>query len=93
VIEDCQISTLPDVAWKEYVRSGDAQALAAGRAGFIRTAFLPSFACAVNPSDTSNGQTTSRFAEQLERRLIRRLAIHPVPIISLVQVMVFAKNT
>lgn len=93
VVEDCQIFTLPDVAWKEYAQSGDAQALAAGRAGFIRTAFLPSFACALNHSDTSNGQAISRFAEQLERRLIRRLAIHPVPILSLVQVIVFAKKT
>ena len=92
VVEDCKMCTLADVAWKEYVRSGDERALAAGRAGFIRSAFLPSFACALNHSDTSNGDAVKRFADQLERRLVRRLAIHPAPVLTLAQVMVFAKK-
>lgn len=93
VVEDCKMCTLSDVAWKEYARTGDEQALAAGRAGFIRSAFLPSFACAFHHSKNSNGHAVSDFADQLERRLIRRLLINPMPMLTLVQVMVFAKTS
>ena len=91
VMEDCQRRVLLDSAWQEYERSGDEQALAASRVFFFRTAFLPSFSCALNQG-TKNGETVHRFAEQLERRLTYRLAVEPVPMHTLVQIIVFAKQ-
>lgn len=93
VVEDCQRRVLLDSAWQEYERSGDEQALAASRVFFFRTAFLPSFACALNQGSTKNGETVHRFADQLESRLKHRLAIQPVPMHTLVQIIVFAKQT
>ena len=92
VVEDCQRRVLLDSAWQDYERSGDEQALAASRVFFLRTAFLPSFACALNQVGT-NGETVRRFADQLERRLMQRLASQPVPMHTLVQIMVFAKQS
>lgn len=92
VVEDCQRRVLLDSAWQEYERSGDEQALSASRVFFFRTAFLPSFACALNQVGTKNGEIVHRFADQLERRLKHRLAVEPVPMHTLVQIMVFAKQ-
>jgi hypothetical protein len=91
-VEDCQRRVLADSAWQEYECSGDGQALSASRVLFFRTAFLPSFASALNQANTKNRETVQGFADQLENRLKRRLAIQPVPMHTLVQIMVFAKE-
>jgi hypothetical protein len=93
VVEDCKKCRLPDYAWEEYERNRDEHALTASRVSFFRTAFLPSFACALNHGNNNCGETLNRFADELEKRLKWRLAAQPVAMDTLVQVMVFARKT
>ena len=91
LVEDCQSFPLLDSAWQEYELTGDQQPLIEGQALFFRTAFLPSLACALNPSRTRNGRL-NHFADQLVSRLKQRLSTEPSPMHSIVQTMVFAKK-
>jgi hypothetical protein len=93
VLEDCARCRLPDYAWQEYERNGDEHALIASRVSFLRTAFLPSFASALNHANNNHGEIVNRFADELEKRLKRRLAIRPLAMHTLVQVMVFARKS
>ena len=92
VVEECKKCRLPDSAWEEYQRNGDERALTASRVSFLRTAFLPSFACALTHANHDDGEVVNRFAEELENRLHRLVAIRPVAMHTLVQIMVFARK-
>jgi hypothetical protein len=87
-VELCEVISLPDAAWAEYEQDGSKEALATKRARFFRSAFAPSLECAL----TSAGNGTARFADRLESGLTRRLATHPAPLHSLVQVLIAAKR-
>ena len=77
-VESSAFVPVADVAWAHYERDGDAEALAARRAGFFRVTFAPSLASAL----TRNGDTDARkaFSDRLEAGLRQRLADHLSPI-------------
>lgn len=83
---------VPDVAWEEYERDGDVEALSAKRALFLRAVFAPSLAGALNTKTSENGSRAAAFADKLEQRLKRRIASHTAPMNTPVQVMQFAKK-
>jgi hypothetical protein len=89
-VEACELVSLPDAAWADYLQDGRAEALAARHALFFRTTFAPSLAAALNcmPGD----ERYRRFGDQLEDRLKRRLAAHPAPLNSLVSTTVLVKG-
>jgi long-chain acyl-CoA synthetase len=89
-VERYELSVLPDTAWAEYERDGNAELLASRRAGFFRATFAPSLASALTRGN-DNG-TSRAFAERLEDRLKRRLAMQPAPLQSFVQTSVLAKH-
>src|SRR5262249_31799935 len=43
-VEDSEVSELPDAAWVDYERDGNAEALATKRALFFRSVFMPTLA-------------------------------------------------
>ena len=47
MVEDCEITVLPDAAWADYQRDGNKQALATKQALFFRAVFAPSLASAL----------------------------------------------
>jgi SAM dependent carboxyl methyltransferase len=90
LVEDCEISVLPDPLWEEYQKNGDKEALAANRALFFRSTFMPSLASALTRVRDGGGEALRSFADRLEDGL-RRLADHPAPADSLVETIVLAK--
>jgi len=91
IVEDCEVSILPDAAWAEYHENGDKEALARKRALFFRSTFMPSLASALTRVRDGDGEALCTFADRLEDGLIRRLAGRPAPTDSLVQTIVLAK--
>lgn len=91
-VEDIAMSEVSDSAWEQYNIDKNQEALAAKRALFFRSIFVPSLASALSPARTSNGDALTSFADQLEQRLKRRLGGHLAAIHSLVQVVVLAKK-
>ena len=91
-VEDFAMSEVSDSAWEQYTADNNKEGLAARRALFFRSIFVPSLASALNPGRSSNGDVIASFADQLEQRLKRRLASHLAAIQSLVQVVVLAKQ-
>lgn len=89
-VQDCELSVLPDVAWAEYERHGDKDALAMRQALFFRSTFMPSLALALD--STRGAEDRRAFADSLEDGLKRRLADRPEPLHSLVETMVLAKQ-
>ena len=92
-MEDCTKCRLADYAWEGYERNGDERALTASRVFLFRTAFLPSFACALNHANNNHGESVNRFAHELEKRLKQHVAIRPVAMPTLVQIVVFAMKS
>jgi hypothetical protein len=90
-VEDFAMSEVADTSWAQYERDRDKEALTTRHAVFFRSIFLPSLACALSSGCAGNGQVAA-FADQLELRLKRRLAIQPAPMRSLVQTIVLAKE-
>jgi hypothetical protein len=86
-VEHCELFDLPDAAWADYQRDGDAQALVSRDAAFFRAIFVPSLSSAI--SDAGRRQT---FADCLEQKLKQRLCEGLAPFHSFVQVMVLAKQ-
>jgi hypothetical protein len=86
-VEHCEIFDLPDAAWADYQRDGDAQALVRRHAAFFRAIFVPSLASAI-----SDAGKREAFPDWLEQELKQRLSERPAPFHSFVQVMVLAKK-
>jgi SAM dependent carboxyl methyltransferase len=91
VVEDCELSAVPDPAWADYQENGDKEALAKKKALFFRSTFTPSLASAVTRVCDGDGEALRRFADRLQDGLTRRLASHPAPTDSFVQTIVLAK--
>jgi hypothetical protein len=85
--ECCELFELPDGAWIDYERDGNMEELLNRHTGFFRAIFVPSLATAL--ADPGKTQT---FADELQRRLKRKLAERPAPLHSFVQTMVLAKQ-
>lgn len=86
VMEECEAHLLPNPAWLDYQRDGDAEALARTQAAFFRATFTLSLAAALN------GIKQRDFAGQLEERMVRLLTKDPMPANCAVQVIVVAKS-
>jgi hypothetical protein len=91
IVEDCEISVLPDAAWADYQLDGDKQALATKQALFFRSVFMPSLANALTRVRDGDGEALRSFADQLQDRLTRRLASQPASTDSFVETIVLAK--
>jgi hypothetical protein len=91
VVEDCEISLLPDAAWAVYTQDGDKAALAWKQALFFRSVFMPSLASALTRVCAGDGEALCSFADRLQAGLIRRLAGRPAPTDSFVETIVLAK--
>jgi hypothetical protein len=91
MVEDCEVSTLPDLAWAEYQQDGDKEALARKKALFFRATFMPSLASALTGVRAADGEALHSFADRLQDGLTRRLACHPARSDSLVQTIILAK--
>ena len=89
-VECCELTWLPDGAWAEFERDHDAEALAAKHALFFRAVFAPSLALSLTKIHGSDRYRT--FADDLERRLQRRLVEQPTPLHGYVQTMVLARD-
>ncbi len=77
-LESSAFSAVADGAWAQYERDGDAEALAARRAGFFRVTFAPSLASALTLNGEADAPKT--FSDRLEAGLRQRLADHLSPI-------------
>ena len=86
VVEECEAQLLPNPAWLDYERDGDAEALARTQAAFFRAVFTPSLAAALDSIQQSD------FADQLQERIGRRLTADPMPANTAVQTIVLAKT-
>jgi hypothetical protein len=86
-VEHCELSLLPDPAWKDYERDRNKELLVARHARFFRSVFVPSLATAIADEERRNA-----FPERLEQELKRRLSERPAPFHSFVQTMLLAKS-
>ncbi len=77
-VEACELVPVPDAAWAVYERNGDKEAFATKYALFFRSIFVSSLALAL--TEAHDGERRSRFADQFENRLKRRLAEQPTPV-------------
>ena len=85
------MSELPDAAWADFERDENKEALATKHALFFRSVFVPSLASALASLGAGNAAAISAFGDQIEQRLKRRLASHPAPTHSFVQIIVLVK--
>jgi S-adenosylmethionine-dependent carboxyl methyltransferase len=92
VVEDLQELPLPDSAWADYQVDGDEHALANKQALFFRAVFMPSLAAGLDRVRDGNAEAVSGFADDLQRRLTRRLAENPVASDTIAQTIVVAKQ-
>ena len=91
-VADFAMSEVADSAWDQYERDGDKDALINKRALFFRSVFVPSLACARNHAHPREGEGSDVFADELEKRLKRRLARHLAPMNSFVQTILLVKE-
>jgi SAM dependent carboxyl methyltransferase len=87
IVEHCELSCLPDGAWRDYERDQDRQLLADRHAGFFRAIFVPSLALAI-----TRPRKQQNFIEAMETKLKRYIADQPTPYHSFVQTIVLAKQ-
>ena len=85
--ECCELAELPDAAWIDYERDGNMEELLNRHTGLFQAIFVPSLAAALDDP----GKTRT-FADELQRRLKRKLAERLTPLHSFVQTMVLAKQ-
>jgi hypothetical protein len=80
-VEQCEVSHLPDAAWKKEV-------IANRHAGFFRVTFVPSLASAL-----ATDEARRSFADAVEQRLTRRVLERPTSLHTFVQTMVLSKES
>jgi len=90
VVEDFQFAVLQDAAWADYQRDGDKEALAAKRALFFRSIFVPSLAIALGRA--GDAEACRAFGDQMENGLKLRLMQQPAALHSFVATIVLAKQ-
>jgi SAM dependent carboxyl methyltransferase len=90
VVEHSSTLSVPDPAWIEFQRDGDAAAFASKRAGFFRAVFVPSMSQALAPTrDTEERQI---FADRLEEGVGRRIASNPASLENMVGMITLHKQ-
>jgi hypothetical protein len=87
IVEQCELSELPDAAWADYEQDANKDVLATRHARFFRSIFAPSLASAIIDEGKRHA-----FPDRVEEKLKRRLVDRPVPLPSFVQTMVLAKR-
>jgi hypothetical protein len=92
IVEDVEVSRLPDAAWVEYEQDGNKDALAMKHSLFYRAVFMPSLACALDSVRAGDAAALRAFGDRLETGLKLRLASQPYAMHSLVQTIVLAKQ-
>jgi hypothetical protein len=90
-VEDFEMAQLPDIAWNDYERDGNKEALASKHSLFFRSVFMPSLASALERVRAGDAEALRVFGDRLEAGLKRRLATQPSAMHSLVQTIVLAK--
>jgi hypothetical protein len=90
VVEEFDSFVLPDEAWSDFQRDGDAEVLATKHAQFFRSIFAPSLASALARAGDPDEHRV--FGDRLAQGLTRRLASQPRALHSLVQTIVLAKQ-
>jgi hypothetical protein len=88
-VEHCEVSHFSEAAWGEYLAHGDAHLLAAQRARFFRSVFMPTLTLALDSTRTIADRLA--FADALEETLVRHLAPELCEIPSTGAVMVVAR--
>jgi hypothetical protein len=89
-VDSCGIAPIPDTAWADYKRDGNALALAAKHAAYVRVTFGPTLAGGlVGDSGPARRQA---FLERLEAGVKRGLADRPCPLRRRVATIVVAKG-
>ena len=91
IVEDCEMSVLPDAAWADYRLDGDKEALATKQSQFFRSVFMPSLASALTRVRDGDAEALHSFADRLQDGLTRRLASQPASTDSFVETIVLAK--
>jgi len=91
-VEACELLSLPDTAWLEYQKDGDAEALATKHALFFRAIFVPSLASALDRVRDGDAQALQDFTGRLYEHLKARLMRNPTALDSFIEVLVVAKQ-
>ena len=91
ILRHAETGLVRDLAWEEFERDRDAQALARKRALFFRSIFAPTLAAALDRVRRGDPDAYTEFAERLASGLEQRLRIEPAQMQSLVQILVIAK--
>jgi hypothetical protein len=90
VVEHSSTLSVPDPAWIEFQRDGDAAAFASKRAGFFRAVFVPSMSQALAP--TRDAEERQVFADRLEEGVRRRIASNPASLENMVGMITLHKQ-
>jgi SAM dependent carboxyl methyltransferase len=90
VVEHSSTLSVPDPAWIEFQRDGDAAAFARKRAGFFRAVFVPSMSQAL--ASTHNVEERQIFADRLEEGVRRRIAGSPASLENMVGMITLHKQ-
>jgi hypothetical protein len=75
MVEDCEVSAVPDTASVEYQQDGDKEPLARKKALFFRAVFVPSLASALARVRDGDGEKLRRLADRLQDGLTRPSAM------------------
>jgi hypothetical protein len=90
VVEHSSTLSVPDPAWIEFKRDGDAAAFASKRAGFFRAVFVPSMSQAL--ASTRDAEERRIFADRLEEGVRRRIASKPASLENMVGMITLHKQ-
>ena len=90
VVEHSSTVSVPDPAWIEFQRDGDAAAFASKRAGFFRAVFVPSMSQAL--ALTRDVEERQIFADRLEDGVRRRIASNPASLENMVGIITLHKQ-
>jgi hypothetical protein len=89
-VVSCGIDPIPDAAWSDYERDGNALVLATKYAAYIRVTFGPTLAGGLVATDDPSRRQA--FLERLEKGVKDRLADGPLPLRRRAATIVVAKN-
>jgi hypothetical protein len=89
-VEHSDTLRVPDPAWIEFQRDGDAAAFASKRAGFFRAVFVPSLSQALAP--TRDAGEREVFADRLQEGIARRFASNPASLENMVGIIALHKQ-
>jgi hypothetical protein len=89
-VEHSDTLRVPDPAWIEFQRDGDAAAFACKRAGFFRAVFVPSLSQALAP--TRDAGEREVFADRLQEGIARRIASNPASLENMVGIIALHKQ-